>query len=101
MHYSLASLFGLWNIVGGDMNLIVTLYLNVLKEFQMFLKMINDTSSYIEEGGLFILSGSDPQINHIVSCNILGVVWKLFTDRGHQGGFIMFKPIMQKLLSFE
>jgi len=22
-------------------------------------------------------------------------------DRGHQGGFIMFKPIIQKLLSFE
>jgi hypothetical protein len=61
MHYSLASLFGLWTIVGGAMNLIVTLYLNILKEFQMFLKVINDTSSSIEDGGLFILSCSDPQ----------------------------------------
>jgi len=38
MPYGLASLFGLWTIAGGAMNLLVTLYLNVLKEFQMFLK---------------------------------------------------------------
>lgn len=60
MPYSLASLFGLWTIVGGAMNLLLTIYLNVLKEIQMFLKMIIDTSSSIEKCGLFILSCSDP-----------------------------------------
>jgi hypothetical protein len=49
------------------MNLLVTLYLNVLKEFQMFLKMIIDTSSSIEKCGLFILSCSDPQTTWLLA----------------------------------